>query len=117
MSIVHKGCLDFILQEPWRGKQLRNFCVLTSNAYFFILHFSVKKLLFAVTCERAEEEFVVPFVRGGCIRQCIPLRVVERLTVKAVISWLCVEQVTIMFVQNAHTNEVIILCPVIIIFT
>lgn len=98
VSIIYEGRVDFDLQEPWRGKQWRNFSVLASNDYFFILHYSVKILLFTLICEQADEEFVVLFVHGGCIHQCILLWVVEWQTVKAVISWLCVEQVARMFV-------------------
>ena len=46
VSIVYEGCVDFDLQEPWKGKQWRSFSVLTSNAYLFVLHYSVKILFF-----------------------------------------------------------------------
>jgi hypothetical protein len=36
VSIICEGWVDFDLQEPWRGKQWRNFSVLTCNAYFFL---------------------------------------------------------------------------------
>ena len=60
MLVIKESHRDFVQSEPWGGKQKRNCSVVTSNSYFIIIHYSVKKLLLTLTYEQADKVCVMP---------------------------------------------------------